>query len=567
MVINRSSALSLGIILLLLAAGIYKQASLWNLSQSLIFSQRASYLLAEEEHFLFAWTPAVNNSLNQAGIEGASSERASEPTKHPETPPPARKASDDGAEPDDETVLSLEQANSNPGGDDDDNDRVEISLDDAAVESENKPYAALKMIEDAMANTIKLAKEKAYQTYSVPPPTPMLAESVPLAHFSHIHYVAIAGLGHRLVRHAAAVYIGRSLGFAVRGYWSKYNDFHNGTKDLFLELFDPFTRDGFAFVNSTKKTVRFVNGVHGMKGPAQHCSSSQQNGICQQRNTHGIECATCGCTNGEIQVHYDFYKSLRDEKYTRRDLVSAFRRNHKFSSHTVLGIHIRAGNGEKRDFTLKQRGIHHDPKEYVAALIQVIRNTIPVENLPKPPLIFLATDQPMYRIPVADEVQNQNLSWPVVVLEQDFAKSGVILYGHGKYKEKWHSMFQDMVLLSYSDVLIATQYSSFVQSMPMSLVLGRPESERTVQDGYCEVIDENDDGSKEGMGPMLQLYCYHSYMQNCCGTTNKVHRKVTKFLNPRYRGQPINATIEDFYPRQYFSFEDSLGRFVWNVSR
>ena len=30
---------------------------------------------------------------------------------------------------------------------------------------------------------------------------------------------------------------------------------------------------------------------------------------------------------------------------------------------------------------------------------------------------------------------------------------------------------------------------------------------------------------------------------------------------------PNNVTIEDFYPRQYFSFEDSLGRFVWNVSR
>jgi len=155
----------------------------------------------------------------------------------------------------------------------------------------------------------------------------------------------------------------------------------------------------------------------------------------------------------------------------------------------------------------------------------------------------------------------------VVFLEQDFSDSGVVLYGHGKYKEKWHSMFQDMALLSYSDVLIATKYSSFTQALPMSLVLGRPESERTVKDGYCEVIDANDDGKKEGIGPDLHLYCYNSYMQNCCGTSNKVHRKVTKFLQPRLRAMPINVTIEDFYPRQYFSFEESLGRFVWNVSR
>lgn len=81
----------------------------------------------------------------------------------------------------------------------------------------------------------------------------------------------------------------------------------------------------------------------------------------------------------------------------------------------------------------------------------------------------------------------------------------------------------------------------------MALILGPPESERTVEDGYCEVIDENDDGSYGGVGPVLHLCCFHSYMQNCCGTSNKVHRKVTKFLDPRYRGQPINVTIEDYF--------------------
>lgn len=95
----------------------------------------------------------------------------------------------------------------------------------------------------------------------------------------------------------------------------------------------------------------------------------------------------------------------------------------------------------------------------------------------------------------------------------------------------------------------------------MYLVLDRPDSERRLRDNYCEVVDHNDFAEKNGTGPELSLFCYHSYMQNCCGTDNIVHRKVTKFLNPSKRGQDLDLKILDFSRRQYLSFADSLGRF------
>ncbi|CAJ1965407.1 unnamed protein product [Cylindrotheca closterium] len=405
---------------------------------------------------------------------------------------------------------------------------------------------------------IEAARKAAYEKYGVAK-EPLLNDMAPFTNFSHIRYGAHSGLGHRLVRQASAVYLGRLIGFGVRGYWSN-NEYSNHTKDIFSEMFEPFQRKDFFFVNSTNRTIKFGNEVDHMTSPYQMCGSSRQTGHCKQTNTKGKEGPKCGCTFDEIQVHTDFYRSLRD-RYVRRQLLADFMEKHKYSEHTVFGIHIRAGNGEQKDFTYKKRGIHHDTEEYVAALIKVMRETIPMDTLEKPPMIFLATDDPKYRTIIANEIQELGLNWPVVVLEQEFAEEGVVLHGGNKVYEKWFSMFQDMLLLSHSDVLIAVKYSSFTQAIPMYLVLDRPESERKLRDNYCELIDENEFARKNGTGPELSLYCYHSYMQNCCGTDNMVQRKVTKFLQPQLRGADLNLKITDFTNRQYLSFEDSLGRF------
>jgi hypothetical protein len=96
-------------------------------------------------------------------------------------------------------------------------------------------------------------------------------------------------------------------------------------------------------------------------------------------------------------------------------------------NHTAFGIHIRAGNNEKGSFTKKGRTIRSGPKQFVSALVTLIRGYFSIEGLPRPPMIYLSIDDPpQYRIVLMDEMQEQGLSsWPVAVLDQEFAKSGV----------------------------------------------------------------------------------------------------------------------------------------------
>eukprot|EP00980_Cylindrotheca_fusiformis_P009328 scaffold2047_cov129-Cylindrotheca_fusiformis.AAC.7 len=396
--------------------------------------------------------------------------------------------------------------------------------------------------EELLEAKLREARRKSYLKYSVPIEKPYLDESVPFQNFSHIQFFAMAGLGHRLVRHAAAVYVGRRIGFAVRAYWSA-TVYGNGTKDLFSEMFEPYTREEFDYVNSTNKIVTFTNEVLFMKQMA------------QTRDTRGLESPKCDCTNDEAQVHYDFYMSLRN-KYKRRQRLMDFMEQNDYANHTVFGMHIRAGNNEKGDFTRKRRGIHTDPKKFVAGLVRTLRDQFPIESLPRPPMIFLATDDPNYRTLVMDEIKKQGLSWPVVVLEQAFASSGVVLRARKEGDlDMWHSMFQDMLLLSYSDVVIAAAYSSFPQSLPLSLVLGRPDEERAVKDTYCEVVTNWGDNETE---PELEMDCYDYLMKWCCGTSKRQHKKTMKFVNQQLRNAPLPVEIRPFRKDTSLSFETGL---------
>jgi hypothetical protein len=394
-------------------------------------------------------------------------------------------------------------------------------------------------IDTSLDDILREARRRSYLKYGVPIEKPYLDESVPFQNFSHAKHYANAGLGHRLVREAAAMYVGRVIGFAVRGYWSA-PIYSNNTKDLFSVMFEPYTREEFSYVNSTNKMVKFTNEVKHMTSIRPH-------------NTGGLESPLCPCTNDENQVHYDFYSSLRN-KYVRRQMIDSFMRTHNYANHTVFGIHIRAGNNETGDFTKKSRGLRSGPKQFVAGLVKSIRGSLSIESLPHLPMIFLATDDPKYRTILMDEMKEQGLSWPVVVLEQEFAKSGVVLAAKKDGDlEMWHSMFQDLLLLSYSDVVIAASYSSFPQSLPLSLVLGRPEEERTVKNSYCEVIVKY--GNNTEAEPDMNLYCYDYMMNWCCGKSNKQHKKTMKFMHPHLRSTDLDWAVMDFGPDDYLSFE------------
>lgn len=406
---------------------------------------------------------------------------------------------------------------------------------------------------------IQEARRQSYLKYGAPIETPALNDSVPFEQFSHIIHYAQAGLGHRLLRSAAAAYLGRVEGMALRAYWSG-TVFENNTKDLFSMLFEPFTRDDFKFVNSTNRTLKFTNEV----GAA---------GIVSTKYTGGLEDnkGKCLCTNDEIRVQSDYFLSLRN-KYTRRHLVQSFMTLNNYSDHTVFGVHIRAGNGERRH--MKGRGVHHQPTLFVESFINNIRTKYPTPA--RPPLIFIATDERRYRTFIAEEVKRQGLAWPVVMVDQEFLAAGEGTMANGnKDVEMWHSMLQDSFLLSHSDVLISGTFSSFSQSLPMYLALERPDEERREQNTYCELIDHTKSQGKKVDGgwynstPVLKLYCYDRMMDWCCGSgaKNPHHRKMPKFVDWKHRPRGTGKEgIRDFKDCEFLSFENGCGSCscAWN---
>jgi hypothetical protein len=398
-----------------------------------------------------------------------------------------------------------------------------------------------------LEEALREARRKSFLKYGAPVSTPALDESVPFEQFSHVKFFGQAGLGHRLLRHAGAAYSARVKGMAIRGYWSE-TVFHNDTKDLFLMLFDPYTREDFAYVNHTNKTLEYNNEL-GPDGAS----------IVGTRYTGGLEGQECLCTNDEVQVHYSFFLQLRN-KYVRRDIVQAFMRQYNYAKHTVFGIHIRAGSGRRTIFTKRTRDIPYEPESWVRSLLTALRTNYPEETLPRPPLICIVTDDQRYETLFSRELNEQGLDWPVVRLDK---KSVNLSQASADEEvEAWHSMLQKSFILSHSNILIAGTYSSFTQSLPLYLTLEGPEERRVARDTFCEVVDRTKaEGDRNASIPKLQMYCYNHMMQWCCGdgARNPHHRKMPKFVSPAHRPYGRKQNIRTFEPGEFFSFENGWG--------
>ena len=177
-----------------------------------------------------------------------------------------------------------------------------------------------------------------------------------------------------------------------------------------------------------------------------------------------------------------------------------FMEQHKFQDHTVLGLHIRAGNGETEHFVSANRTVINEEKflQNILRLLETFLQRIKETSANKPPLLFLATDTPTV-IPI---IESAAKTWnvPVATFPQpQLPPSAGVTYSAVKVGQPcliaWRAMMADTVLLSHADVLIAGMRSSFTQIMPMSMVLNGIISLKneiqlqstTVVPRFCEV--------------------------------------------------------------------------------
>ncbi|KAG7357810.1 Nodulation protein Z NodZ [Nitzschia inconspicua] len=199
----------------------------------------------------------------------------------------------------------------------------------------------------------------------------------------------------------------------------------------------------------------------------------------------------------KIQSDVGFYQRLT-RQYRFQSQVNDFMDRYRFSKRLVVGVHLRAGNGEGLHFQQAGRGVQMNETVFVERMVQTMRNVISSQRSTHPqqddtavllsPIIFLATDT-AHLIPIFQQATKEYLNIETVVLEQlrlniNQGVTFEALAGTGdECLEGWKAMVNDMILLSHVNVLVAARYSTFTQSLPLSMIFHRQQT-------FCEVSED-----------------------------------------------------------------------------
>jgi hypothetical protein len=303
-----------------------------------------------------------------------------------------------------------------------------------------------------------------------------------------------------------AHYVAKMKGFALRSFWGWCGE--KAPIEVFSYLFEPQPDEELRYVRSQNVLIPFYNEVPGFLAVGRNPNST-----------------VCPCHQDKIDADLELYTSLRN-RFRDKDRVDSYVRDN-FQGRTVIGIHVRAGNGEEGDFVRKGRAIDN-PRIWVQHVSQGLRDFLKKEQPALPPVLYVATDTPSMVSMFRQEWEPENI--PVLECPQQGRKQegqGVLFGVSDKVHNKdgnsnddyssclqdWTNTLTDMFLLSFADVVVAAKPSSFSQTAPMSLAFGNRR--RTLSKAFCEVIPGKENtATNTTVTPALQ--CYDSYQDWCC---------------------------------------------------
>jgi hypothetical protein len=383
---------------------------------------------------------------------------------------------------------------------------------------------------------------------------------------SSVEYFACCGTGHRMSKMVDAHYIAhrKNLGLRITWGWcaagnsNNHND-HNNSTEVFYYFFGPQPLHELRNVTSKALALKINNESpcfvkFGRRGPGGNTTNNN--------NNETTPTDDCPCPTDYMKESGTFYKGLR-RRFRARGEIDLFRRQHSFANHTVIGLHVRAGNGEEGEFIRKNRGIHNT-SAWVQSMSKMLvqlssqddssSRTSSRKNSPQsPPLLFIATDTAS----IVKEFRRELVGiMPVVDWEQERAAEGTgVVFGVFGSKVRsgclsnWKNSLMDMMLLSHADVVVAGRPSSFTQSLPMGIVLARGNNNhddddndidddasfrRKIRHSYCEV---NSAGT--------EYQCFEDFHDWCCrGRTDFHLGGIRKY---EYRRMPRNMDECDLY--------------------
>lgn len=180
---------------------------------------------------------------------------------------------------------------------------------------------------------------------------------------------------------------------------------------------------------------------------------------------------------------HSFFVKLFDPLF---QATQAFRDGNNWHNRHVIGVHVRAGNGETDHFVAAGRGTNlTDPTTVARKLEPLIQHAAAGQKNGNKPLVFLATDTASW----VDALQSSLQSIAdFVVYPQDRVASGKgVSYQQWTEADEtcvrgWKSAVADMALLAQADTLVATSRSTFTQIVPALIVLKRNGG------SFCEFV-------------------------------------------------------------------------------
>ncbi len=309
---------------------------------------------------------------------------------------------------------------------------------------------------------------------------------------------------------ADAYYLAKQLELTVRVFFG-----FCGHQEVFSYLFEPRPINEAQILEKIMASITDGNYMHMM--PDMHIKVSNDvpgfrkiKRVGRSANSNTTDCPCLDSTGQRFDSDIELFSDLRDNRFRGRDKVDDFRQRY-FSDHTVIGLHVRAGNGEKGDFERKNREIR-DIDQWCLSISQLLMSMAESFKENEPPLLFIASDMASIITKLRTVLEGK---MEVVDFQQDrvdhgegvlFGATGDVNSDGDQCKNGWLNSFTDMMLLSHADILIAGRPSSFTQSLPMTLALSTPKSERKVRKSFCEV-DPN----------ATALMCFEDLEDWCCG--------------------------------------------------
>jgi hypothetical protein len=292
------------------------------------------------------------------------------------------------------------------------------------------------------------------------------------------------GLGHRLGKLSAAHHLAGRLGVPVlEVQWGRCGSGGDDGADIFATLYGGSNQ--LPVVIETERSSKMDEG----NDDNDH---HHQGKVVLVRNDVSGYYAGQAYKNAQLplSVHHDTEGAWREKLRADRVLfeglqrsvpVSDFQDRVQWGAHTVIGLHVRTGNGERDHFV--QAGRNCSGVVDVGTIQSLLQELWTTSSLSKPPMVFVATDTASV-IPVLRTALHP---WPVIALEQPRVAPGRgVSYQSWKDDTEqclsgWKAAATDMALLAESDILVATTRSTFTQILPLSLVLARPGRQ------FCEM--------------------------------------------------------------------------------